>query len=64
LLLFFEYEFTVVHKHGKTHVVVDVLSRLLDCSKPLGVPSQIVDASLFFVEPIWMQEIKTYLKTS
>jgi hypothetical protein len=32
--------------------------------KPLGVPNQIVDASLFFVEPIWMQEVKTYLETS
>jgi hypothetical protein len=64
LLLFLEYEFIVVHKHGKTHVVVDVLSRLLDYFKPLGVPNQIVDASLVFVEPIWMQEIKTYLKTN
>ncbi len=52
-LLFLEYEFTVVYKLGKTHVVVDVLSILLDNSKPLGVPNQIVDVSLFFVEPIW-----------
>ncbi len=28
LLLFLEYEFTVVYKLGYTHVVVDVLSRL------------------------------------
>jgi hypothetical protein len=37
LLLFLEYEFTVVYKPGRTHVV-DVLSRLLDSSEPLGVP--------------------------
>jgi hypothetical protein len=36
--LFLEYEFTVVYKLSKTHVVIDVLSRLLDNSKPLGVP--------------------------
>jgi hypothetical protein len=37
LLLFLKYEFIVVYKPGKTHVVVDVLSRLPDSSKPLGV---------------------------
>ncbi len=64
MLLFLKYEFTIVYKLGRTHVVVDALSKLLDNLKPLGVPNQIVDASLFFIEPIWMQEIKTYLKTS
>jgi hypothetical protein len=37
LLLFLEYEFTIVYRPGETHVVVDVLSKLLDNSKPLGV---------------------------
>jgi hypothetical protein len=59
-----EYEFTIVHKHGRTHVVADVLSRLLDSFGTLGVPDQNVDASLFFVEPIWMHEVKTYLETN
>jgi hypothetical protein len=62
LLLFLEYEFTIVYKHGRTHVVGDILSRLQDNLEPLGVPYQIVDASLFFVKPIWMQEVKTYLE--
>jgi hypothetical protein len=30
--------------------------------EPLGVPNETVDASLFSIEPIWMQEVKTYLK--
>jgi hypothetical protein len=34
LLLLLEYEFTVVYKFGRTHVVIDVLSRLLGNSKP------------------------------
>ncbi len=29
----------VMHKLGRTHMVVDVLSRLLDSLKPLGVPN-------------------------
>jgi hypothetical protein len=34
-----EYEFTTIYKLGRTHVVVDVLSRLLESSKPLGCGS-------------------------
>jgi len=64
LLLFLEYKFTIVYKHGKTHVVIDVLSRMLGNSEPLDVLNQIVDMSLFSIEPIWMQEVKTYLETS
>jgi hypothetical protein len=63
LLLLLEFEFTLVYKLGRTHVTIDVLSRLLDNSEPLGVPNQIVDASLFYVKPIWMEEVKTYLET-
>jgi len=54
LLLFLGYEFTVVYKLGRTHVVVVVLSKLPDSSEPLGVPNQIVDASLFSIGPIWV----------
>jgi hypothetical protein len=53
-LLFLEYEFTTVYELGKTHVVVDVLSRLRNSSEPLGVPNQTINGSLFFVKPIWM----------
>jgi len=38
LLLFLEYEFIVIYKLGRTHVVVDFLSKLPNSSKPLGVP--------------------------
>jgi hypothetical protein len=49
LLLFLEYEFIIVYKFGRTHVVADVLSRLPNSSKPLGVPYYTIDASLFFL---------------
>jgi hypothetical protein len=63
LLLFLEYEFTIVYKLGRTHVVANALSKLLDGLKPLGVLDQIVDASLFSIKPLWMQEVNSYLKT-
>jgi hypothetical protein len=59
LLLFLEYEFIVVYKLGRTHVVVDVLSKLANSSKPLGVQDQTMDASLFSIKPMWMQEVKS-----
>jgi hypothetical protein len=62
LLLFLECEFTIVYKPNRTHVVADVLFKLLNSLEPLGVPDQIVDASLFSIEPIWMQEVKSCLK--
>jgi hypothetical protein len=37
LLLFLEYEFIVVYKPSKTHVVANALSKLLDSVEPLGV---------------------------
>jgi hypothetical protein len=62
LFLFLEYEFIVVYKLGKTHVVVYVLSRLPDSLKPLGIPNQTIEASLFSIEPMWMHEVKRYLE--
>ncbi len=62
LLLFLEYEFIIVYKPNRTHVVDDVLFRLPNSLKPLGVPNQTIDASLFSIEPIWMQEMKNYLE--
>ncbi len=37
LLLFLKYEFIVVYEPSRTHVVVNVLSKLPICSEPLGV---------------------------
>jgi hypothetical protein len=64
VVIFLEYEFIVIYKSGKTRVVIDDLSRLQDSSKGLGIPNQTIDASLFFVEPMWMEEVKSYLETS
>jgi hypothetical protein len=51
-----------VYKLGKTHVIADALLRLLDSSKPIGVPEQTIDASLFYIEPKWLNDVKEFLK--
>ncbi len=42
VLLFLEYEFTIIYKLSRTHVVTNILSRLPYSSNPLGVLDQIV----------------------
>jgi hypothetical protein len=39
LLLFLEYEFTIVYKPSRIHVVTVALSILPNSSEPLGVPN-------------------------
>jgi hypothetical protein len=51
LLLFLEYDFTILYKLSKTHVVADALSRLPDIIKPTCVPNQTTYASLFYTKP-------------
>jgi hypothetical protein len=47
MVVVLEYEFTLVYEHGRTHVVVNVLSILPNSSKALGISNQIMDTSLF-----------------
>ncbi len=44
VIIILEYKFTVVYEPSRTHVIMNVLSRLLDSSKPLGILDQILDA--------------------
>jgi hypothetical protein len=62
LLLFLECDFTVVYKLGRTHVIVDALSRLPDITEPIGVPNQTIDASLFYTKLEWLNDVKEFLK--
>ena len=63
LLLFLEFDFKVVYKLGKTHHMADALSRLPNGEPPDGNPDQTVDATLFSTEPVWLQQVSTYLTT-
>jgi hypothetical protein len=63
LLIFLEYDFIVVYKLGKTHVITDALSRLPDSTKPACAPNQTIDASLFYTRLEWLNDVKEFLKT-
>jgi hypothetical protein len=60
--LFLEYDFTIVYKLGRTHVVTDPLLRLSDNTEPIGVPDQTIDASLFYTRLEWLNDVKEFLK--
>jgi hypothetical protein len=47
LLSFLEYDFIVVYKPSKTHVVIDALSRLPNITKPIGMFDETTYVSLF-----------------
>ncbi len=63
LLLVLEYDFIVVYKPGRTHVVTYALLRQPYITKPTCVPNQTIDASLFYVEPKWLNDVKEFLRT-
>jgi hypothetical protein len=63
LLSFFEYNFIVLYKLGRTHVVTNSLSRLPVTTKPIGVPNQITYANLFYIEPEWLNDAREFLRT-
>jgi hypothetical protein len=39
-LLFLEYDFKIVYKPGRSHLMVDASSRLPNHTKPVGIPYQ------------------------
>jgi hypothetical protein len=47
-----------MYKLGKTHVIANALSRLLDNIEPISVFDQITDASLFYIRPEWLNDVK------
>jgi hypothetical protein len=61
-LLFLEYNFTIVYKPSRIHVVANALSRLPDNTKPIGVSNQTINASLFYIGPKWLNDVKNFLK--
>jgi len=58
-----EYDFIVVYKLGRTHVIGNALSRLPNITKPIGVFNQTKVASLFYPEPKQLNDGKEVLKT-
>jgi len=63
LLLFLGYDFIVVCKPSKAHLVVDAFSKPLYITKPTSVLDQTIDASLFNIEHEWLKDVKEFLRT-
>ncbi len=61
--MFLEYDFTVVYKLSRTHVVVDALLKLLDITKPTCVLDQTTYASLFYTRLEWLNDVNDFLRT-
>jgi hypothetical protein len=57
-----EYDFTVIYKLSKTHVV-DVLSRLPNTIEHSKVLKQTINASIFYTKPKWLNDVKMFLQT-
>ena len=63
LLLFLEFDFKVIYKPGKTHGVVDALSRNEGAEPATGILDQTTDAHLFSIQTDWTHPIIDYLQT-
>jgi hypothetical protein len=63
LLLFLEFDFRIMYKLGKTRVIANAPSRLPGSIKTIGVCNQTTYASLFYIEPEWLNDVKEFLKT-
>ncbi len=62
LLLFLEYDFIVMYKLGRTHVVTNALLTLLDITEPISALNQTIDANLFYTELKWLNDVKEFLR--
>ncbi len=61
LRLFLEYDFTVVYKLGKTHVIANVLFKLFNIIEPIGILEKTTNANMFFTKPKWLNDVKMLL---
>ncbi len=61
LLLFMEYDFKIIYKLGRSHLMGNALSRLPNQTIFLGVLDQTCDAHLYTLQPEWLQNACEYL---
>ncbi len=53
-LLFLEYDFKIVYKPGRSHLMADALNKLPNHIKLVGTPNQTYDAHFFMLQPKWL----------
>jgi hypothetical protein len=61
LLLFMEYDFNIVYKLGKSHLMADALNRLPNQTKLVGVLDQTYDFHLFTLQHEWLHSVYEYI---
>jgi hypothetical protein len=61
LLLFLEYDFKIVYKPGRSHLMTDASSRLSNQAKLVGVPNHTINDHLFTLYPKWLQNVYDYM---
>ncbi len=54
LLLFMGYDFKIVHKPSRSHLMVYALNRLPNQIEHVGIPDQTCDAHMFILQPKWL----------
>jgi hypothetical protein len=54
LLLFLEYDFKIIYKPGRSHLMVDALHRLPNQAHSVGVLNQTTNVHLFILQPKWL----------
>jgi hypothetical protein len=54
LLIFLEYDFKIMYKHGRSHLMENALNWLPNKFEPIGVLDQTCDAHLFTLQPEWL----------
>jgi len=54
LLLFLEYDFKIVFKSDRSHLMANALNRLSNQAKPIGVLDHTIDAHLFILQLKWL----------
>jgi hypothetical protein len=61
LLLFLEYDFKIIYKPSRSHLMVDALNRLPNQTKPIGLLNQTCDAHMFILQSKWLHNVCEYL---
>ncbi len=61
LLLFIEYDFKIVHKPSRSHLMANALNRLPNQIEHVGVHDQTCDAHMFTLQPEWLYNVYEYL---
>jgi hypothetical protein len=54
LLLFLEYDFKIIYKPGRSHLMANALSKLPNHIELVGIPNQTYDVHMFTLQLEWL----------